>query len=129
MNLLVNIDVDDLSKAIAFYEEAAGLRLSRRFGSIGAEMLGASSAIYLLVKPDGPGRQQVQTRCVAINGIGHQCILISSSRNLRLLSEKRYTLSCVRSALQGEGATRVVTGAFRSVATASVIRRQVAAPS
>jgi predicted enzyme related to lactoylglutathione lyase len=53
MNLLVNIDVDDLSKAIAFYEEAAGLRLSRRFGSIGAEMLGASSAVYLLVKPDG----------------------------------------------------------------------------
>lgn len=53
MDLLVNIDVDDLSKAIAFYQEAAGLRLGRRFGSLGVEMLGASSAIYLLVKPDG----------------------------------------------------------------------------
>jgi predicted enzyme related to lactoylglutathione lyase len=29
------------------------LRLGRRFGSLGVEMLGASSAIYLLLKPDG----------------------------------------------------------------------------
>jgi predicted enzyme related to lactoylglutathione lyase len=29
------------------------LRLGRRFGSLGVEMLGTSSAIYLLVKPDG----------------------------------------------------------------------------
>ena len=29
-----------------------------------------------------PGRQQVQMRCVAIDDIGHQCILISSSRKL-----------------------------------------------
>ena len=28
MDLLVNIDVDDLSKAIAFYQQAAGLRLA-----------------------------------------------------------------------------------------------------
>jgi len=41
------------SKAIAFYQQAAGLRLGRRFGSLGVEMLGTSSAIYLLVKPDG----------------------------------------------------------------------------
>jgi predicted enzyme related to lactoylglutathione lyase len=53
MDLLVNIDVDDLTKAIAFYQEAAGLRLGRRFGSLGVELLGSSSAIYLLVKPDG----------------------------------------------------------------------------
>jgi predicted enzyme related to lactoylglutathione lyase len=53
MDLLVNIDVDDLSKAIAFYQQAAGLRLGRRFGSLGVEMLGTSSAIYLLVKPEG----------------------------------------------------------------------------
>jgi predicted enzyme related to lactoylglutathione lyase len=53
MDLLVNIDVDDLPKAIAFYEQAAGLRLSRRFGALGVEMLGASSAVYLLVKPAG----------------------------------------------------------------------------
>jgi lactoylglutathione lyase len=42
MDLLVNIDVDDLSKAIAFYQEAAGLRLGRRFGSLGVEMPGLS---------------------------------------------------------------------------------------
>jgi predicted enzyme related to lactoylglutathione lyase len=53
MDLLVNLDVDDLSKAIDFYQQAAGLRLGRRFGSLGVEMLGTSSAIYLLVKPDG----------------------------------------------------------------------------
>ncbi len=53
MDLLVNIDVDDLSKAIAFYRQAVGLRPGRRFGSLGVEMLGASSAIYLLVKADG----------------------------------------------------------------------------
>jgi predicted enzyme related to lactoylglutathione lyase len=53
MELLVNIDVDDLAKAIAFYQEAAGLRAGRRFGSLGLEMLGASSAIYLLVKSEG----------------------------------------------------------------------------
>jgi hypothetical protein len=32
MDLLVNIDVDDLLKAITFYQEATGLRLGRRFG-------------------------------------------------------------------------------------------------
>jgi predicted enzyme related to lactoylglutathione lyase len=51
--LLVNIDVDDLAKAITFYQQAAGLRLGRRFGSLGVEMLGTSSPIYLLVKPEG----------------------------------------------------------------------------
>ena len=48
-----NIDVDDLSKAIAFYPQAAGLRLGRRFGSLGLEMLGTSSTIYPRAKPDG----------------------------------------------------------------------------
>jgi hypothetical protein len=40
MDLLVNIDVDDLSKAIAFCQQAAGLRLGRRFGSLGVENAG-----------------------------------------------------------------------------------------
>lgn len=53
MDLLVNVDVDDLPKAIAFYEQAIGLRVGRRFGSIGVEMLGASSPVYLLLKPEG----------------------------------------------------------------------------
>jgi len=37
MDLLVNIDVDDLSKAVAFYRKAARLRVGRRFGSLGVE--------------------------------------------------------------------------------------------
>ena len=53
MDLLVNIDVDHLSKAIAFYQAAVGLRVARRFGAFGAEMLGTSSPIYLLAKADG----------------------------------------------------------------------------
>lgn len=53
MDLLINIDVDDLAKAIAFYEQAADLRVSRRFGALGVEMIGASSAVYLLLKPGG----------------------------------------------------------------------------
>jgi predicted enzyme related to lactoylglutathione lyase len=42
-----------LPKAIAFYQQVAGLRLGRRFGSLGVELLGGSSVIYLIVKPDG----------------------------------------------------------------------------
>ncbi len=54
MKLLVNIDVDDLEKAIAFYQSAFDLRLGRRlFGSTVAEMTGASSIVYLLTKPSG----------------------------------------------------------------------------
>ena len=53
MDLIVNIDVDDLSKAVAFYQAAARLRVGRRFGSLGVEMLGTSAPIYLLVKAGG----------------------------------------------------------------------------
>ena len=53
MDLLVNIDVDDLTKAIAFYQQATGMRVGRRFGSLGVEMLGASSPVFLLVKNAG----------------------------------------------------------------------------
>jgi len=53
MDLLINIDVDNLAKAITFYEQAAGLRVSRRFGSFGVEMEGASSPLYLLMKQGG----------------------------------------------------------------------------
>src|SRR5262249_31288290 len=53
MELLVNIDVDDLAKAIAFYQQTMGLRIGRRFGSLGVEMLGSSSPIFLLAKPAG----------------------------------------------------------------------------
>jgi predicted enzyme related to lactoylglutathione lyase len=54
VKLLVNIDVDDLEKAITFYRSAFDLRLGRRlFGSTVVEMLGASSNVYLLTKPSG----------------------------------------------------------------------------
>jgi uncharacterized glyoxalase superfamily protein PhnB len=52
MDLLINIDVDDLAKAIAFYEKALGLRIGRRF-EFGVELLGAPCPIYLLVKNEG----------------------------------------------------------------------------
>jgi len=53
MQLLVNLDVDDLDKAICFYETALGLTLGRRFGAGGAEMLASPVPIYLLVKAAG----------------------------------------------------------------------------
>jgi predicted enzyme related to lactoylglutathione lyase len=53
MDLLINLDVDDLDRAVRFYREAFGLRIGRRFGSSGVELLGASSPIYLLVKAAG----------------------------------------------------------------------------
>ncbi len=51
--LLVNIDVPALAPAEAFYCAALGLRVHRRFGDDGAELRGSSSAIFLLVKPEG----------------------------------------------------------------------------
>lgn len=53
MNFVANIDVDDLAKGVAFYGAACGLRVGRRFGSSGVEMLGASAPIYLLAKEAG----------------------------------------------------------------------------
>lgn len=65
MQILVNVDVDDLDRAIAFYTTALGLRVERRLfdGSV-AEMTGASSKIYLMAKPAGslpsPGATSVR---------------------------------------------------------------------
>lgn len=53
LQLLVNIDVDDLERAIAFYGTALGLRVNRRFGVHGAELLGAGAPIFVLAKPAG----------------------------------------------------------------------------
>ncbi len=53
MDFLVNIDVDEVDKAIRFYSAAFGLRVGRRFGAFGVEMLGSSTPIYLLVKKAG----------------------------------------------------------------------------
>ena len=53
MELLVNLDVDNLENAIAFYSAVFDLRVGRRFGAGAAEMLGSSAPIYLLAKAAG----------------------------------------------------------------------------
>jgi predicted enzyme related to lactoylglutathione lyase len=53
MDFLVNLDVDDLDKAVRFYVSALGLKPGRRFGAFGVEMLGTSAPIYLLLKSPG----------------------------------------------------------------------------
>jgi predicted enzyme related to lactoylglutathione lyase len=54
VKLLINIDVDDLEKGVAFYQTAFGLSLRRRlFDGTVAELTGASSNVYLLSKPSG----------------------------------------------------------------------------
>ncbi len=54
MELLINVDVDDLETAIAFYQRGVGLRVGRRlFEGTVVEMLGASSPIYLMEKRPG----------------------------------------------------------------------------
>lgn len=54
MHLLVNIDVDDLERAVAFYTTALDLRVERRlFDGAVAELVGASARIHLLTKAAG----------------------------------------------------------------------------
>ena len=53
MALLVNIDVPDLIRAIAFYREAFGLTVTRRLGAEAAELGGWPVRLYLLQKPEG----------------------------------------------------------------------------
>jgi predicted enzyme related to lactoylglutathione lyase len=52
-SFLVNIDVDELERGIAFYVSAFGLSVGRRFGTEAVELLGAAVPVYLLVKPTG----------------------------------------------------------------------------
>ena len=51
--LMVNIDVDDLEKGVAFYQAAFGLTVGRRFGGDMVELLGLPAPIYLLRKAAG----------------------------------------------------------------------------
>jgi predicted enzyme related to lactoylglutathione lyase len=53
MDIMVNIDVPDLDRALAFYVGGLGLTTGRRLGPDIAELLGASSPIYLLTAPEG----------------------------------------------------------------------------
>lgn len=51
--ILINIDVDDLTKATAFYTAVLDLKVGRRFGDGGLELVGGAVPIYLLVKKAG----------------------------------------------------------------------------
>lgn len=53
MEIVVNIDVPELTSAIDFYSSALELKLSRIIDDDVAELKGASSVIYLLVKAAG----------------------------------------------------------------------------
>jgi catechol 2,3-dioxygenase-like lactoylglutathione lyase family enzyme len=48
--VLINLDVDDIERAVRFYTEAVGLRVGRRFDEQFIELLGAEAPIYLLGK-------------------------------------------------------------------------------
>ena len=53
MQFIVNIDVEDIGKAITFYENGLGLQLIRRlFDGTVAEMGGGPASIYLIEQPD-----------------------------------------------------------------------------
>jgi catechol 2,3-dioxygenase-like lactoylglutathione lyase family enzyme len=52
--LLINIDVDDLDRAVAFYTHGLGLSAARRFSDgAGAELVGADVTLWLLAQPAG----------------------------------------------------------------------------
>lgn len=52
-SVLINIDVDDIDRAEAFYARAFGLTVGRRLGPEVVELLGADAPLYLLAKPAG----------------------------------------------------------------------------
>jgi hypothetical protein len=53
MRIIVNVDVPNLTSATKFYCAALELKLSRIIDNDVAELIGASSVIYLLEKPSG----------------------------------------------------------------------------
>ena len=51
--ILVNIDVENLGRAIKFYSDGLGLKSDLRLGPTIQQMRGAASPIFLLEKPSG----------------------------------------------------------------------------
>ena len=51
--LLINLDVDDIERAVSFYTEGLLLHVGRRFDAGFVELLGADAPIYLLAKAAG----------------------------------------------------------------------------
>ena len=52
-HLLLNLDVDDMERAVRFYTTAFELRVGRRFDAGFVELLGAQAPLYLLLKAAG----------------------------------------------------------------------------
>lgn len=51
--ILLNLDVDDMERAVAFYTGALQLRVGRRFDDGFVELVGAEAPLYLLLKAPG----------------------------------------------------------------------------
>jgi hypothetical protein len=87
LGVLANIDVDDLAKASDFYCSALGLRIGRRFGDSAVELLGASTAIYLLKKDRARLLPRNRLGAASTFGIGRQSIwtLLCQTFSRRLL--------------------------------------------
>jgi predicted enzyme related to lactoylglutathione lyase len=62
--LRVCIDVDDLDRAVAFYERALGLSAGRRLGDEWVELIGAPVPLDLLAKPPGTAALPSGTRAL-----------------------------------------------------------------
>jgi predicted enzyme related to lactoylglutathione lyase len=52
-SVLLNLDVDDIERAVTFYTQAFELRVGRRFDAGFVELIGAQAPIYLLLKAAG----------------------------------------------------------------------------
>jgi catechol 2,3-dioxygenase-like lactoylglutathione lyase family enzyme len=53
LQVLINLDVDDVERAVRFYTEGIGLRVGRRFDDDFVELLGVEAPLYLLRKGSG----------------------------------------------------------------------------
>jgi predicted enzyme related to lactoylglutathione lyase len=64
---LINVDVDDIDRAAAFYMQALELKTGRRLGDDSLELVGGPVPIYLLKQPAGsrPFRDAQTTRSYA----------------------------------------------------------------
>lgn len=51
--ILLNLDVDDIERAVTFYTQALELHVGRRFDDGFVELLGAEAPLYLLLKAAG----------------------------------------------------------------------------
>lgn len=60
--ILLNLDVDDIERAVAFYTAALELRVGRRFDEGFVELLGAEAPIYLLLKAAGTAPFEATTK-------------------------------------------------------------------